>query len=316
MIWVAFDEDAGLPEHLDDASWHRLKAVFAQADSPWSAALELLGLRWPGGDVVRRTQEGAPQINASALTEMISAGCIEAVEAAQGVAYRSRTRLTRLPGLLKSQWRIDAYLAATLAREAPSEPGARLRESLALGLAMQALLLRLPAHDAARLAGWLAGSTAVPRGAAATLRSLQALQLRRTELSDAWAGIASTQAQTMRAAGPELTSNGPWQGLPVYPGRVSGCAWLVDLARPGAPPAAPYIAVFAQARPESVEHYAGAAALVFCQGGVLSHACVVAREQRIPTVTGVGRALITALRSTPEAWLCIDGSTGEVSLKT
>lgn len=77
------------------------------------------------------------------------------------------------------------------------------------------------------------------------------------------------------------------------------------------------VLVFAQARPEAVGFYVGAAALVFAEGGVLSHACVVARERGIPCVTGLGRPFWVAMQEAgvAELRLSVDGATGEVRVE-
>ena len=342
-LWFKLSEDTSLPEVLDAESRKRLQALFDSSDaaSAWSEALRELGLSWPGGAVLRWFGDIA-YVNGSAMVAMISSGWVQVTRTPEGgFAYSSRTSIAKLPALLKSQWRIENFLSSALdLKSAPPKDGAaQIRESLMLGLAMQALMLRLPKHEPRELAGWLAGSLAPPARIRKIVESLQKIQARRTLLSKAWeelfpasresssvtgaAWVWDDQGSTPVAASPTPSSTapapgpattGPWKGLPVHSGRHSGAAWLVDLRNPGAPPASPFIAVFAQARPGAVEHYAGAAALVFAEGGVLSHACAVAREQGIPTVTAAGRSLIQALQANPGAWLTVDGSTGDVEL--
>jgi phosphohistidine swiveling domain-containing protein len=347
VLWLKLSDDTSLPEVLSPADRDRLRAIFDASNpaSPWSRALSELGLQWPGGQVLEWFDDRA-YVNGSAIATMISAGWVGAVRAKDGgFAYESRTKLMKLPSLLKSQWKIDAFVSKAL--DAPSATAATdedddasaVRQSLMLGLAMQALMLRLPKHEPRELAGWLAGSSPPPSRIAKTITDLKKIQVRRTELSavweklfpraprtgpnpasdDAaawlWVGTANVSAAIEPAPRPaQADLNGPWRGLPVHPGRRSGRAWLVDLRDPVPPPPSPYIAVFAQSRPETVQHYGEAVAIVFGEGGVLSHACSIARERGVPAVTAAGRSLIAALRGRPDSWLTVDGETGEVAL--
>jgi phosphohistidine swiveling domain-containing protein len=274
-------------------------------------------------------------VNWTLWIEMISAGWIEVVPHASNFAYRSRVRMGKLPSMLKSQWKIENFLQETIdvdSSKADLHKTASLPEqiceSLKLGLAMQALMMRLPQHTPHQLAEWLAE----PKNNRPLIERIKKIQLRRTALSSAWETLFPPRPEAAHVeslawfweteAGevPALAQSAPmeaataWQGLPVHPGRCRGVARLIDLRNPPSEPLnkLPFIAVFKQARPGTIEHFAGASAIVFIEGGVLSHACTIAREQGIPTVTAVGKSLLQALATEPDLWLTVDGSTGWV----
>jgi len=105
----------------------------------------------------------------------------------------------------------------------------------------------------------------------------------------------------------------------VCPGIVEGELQWVDangflnLSEDGAPS----ILCFARARPETTEHFSNASALIFAEGGALSHACSIARERGIPTVSGLGRTFAGAIQAWRKAGVRVhvrlNGGTGEVS---
>ena len=106
-----------------------------------------------------------------------------------------------------------------------------------------------------------------------------------------------------------------WRGLPVSSGTVTGRAVFLsrDLTLPVT--SDPLIAVFLRARPETTELFGQVVAVVYAEGGALSHACTVAREQGMPCVTGLGRPFFTLLSGRDGAvWLSVDGAAGTVDI--
>ena len=172
------------------------------------------------------------------------------------------------------QWKVEKFLAGSGTSEpleALSKEAQQVR-SLALGICQQALVMRLPAHDEKTFARWVMKPNLAPQGARATLRRILQIAQERDDLSSAWG-----QEEWIEASTPPLKPSPPrsWQGLPVSPGRVQGVVGREIL-------------LFRFARPNAVEKFEGASALLFSYGGVLSHACSVARERGIPAVTAIG----------------------------
>ena len=176
-----------------------------------------------------------------------------------------------------------------------------------------------------------------------TIRQIQAVQMRRTDMSHVWkeAFPASAGETALPAGLPEFFwddaapvagnkaapprtdtgKDGVWKGLSVCAGTVTGLA----VAVPAVPePAkllalkekykAPLILVFRRARPETTELFPYADALVFTEGGVLSHACTVARERNIPSVTAVGPGFYELVKNGEKIWLSLDGSGATVKI--
>jgi phosphohistidine swiveling domain-containing protein len=264
---------------------------------------------------------------------------IEPVPAGPGhFGYRSQVRVSGFLRLARIQWRLERFMLEHLEGELPTGSDERITVSLALGLAALAHTLRLPGHRPEELARWLADPASAPAAARATLARLQKIQLRRTQLAAAWKEAFPPDASV--GTGPREAAPGfIWEGLPagaepapppapaqeeklapgetratpVFAGVASGRVELVDLQSSASSHEPGRVLVFAQARPEAVEHFAGAAALIFCEGGVLSHACTVAREQRIPCVTAAGPDFLRTVRSVRgEARAQVDGARGRI----
>jgi len=328
ILWLKVNEEVSLPGRLTTEEQGRLRAIFDSVNpaSPWRKALARLGLPVPRGDTLRFVQ-GIPYFNAGVMAEATSNGTVFPVRAPDGgVTYKSRGGLWRMGKLLLTQWKLEAFLGALPEKIPEGMEG--IEESVALGLAVQLLLLRLHAGGEQALAERLADPERAPKMERATLRKVLAAQSRRTRLSPAWASLHS--AVPNRAPAPELSAyfwNEPteqresdvapasrepksWKGIPICPGVVSG-----DLVFPGDAKQRGVL-VFAHARPSAVEHFEGATGLVFAEGGALAHACCVAREMGIPSVSGVGKDFLQHVRAWSEAGMKveiqIDGSDGSV----
>lgn len=324
-LWLKFPDEALFYRTFSAADKKRLEDIFSVSDghSPWRRALALL--RIPATDeLLLFWHENVPYFNWSAMVRIVSGGAVAALPAENG-GYRFQPDYTprRIWALLVRQWRMARFMA--------KDPGGdALAESLALGLGLQSLILQLGA-DAGQLALWLARPEQAPSKYRRLLRQIQKVQMRRTALSPAWrelfpppAGTESDdrpplpdhfwdQPPATAAASQPSRPHGPeWQGMPVCTGRRTGLAVadMQDLPGDGTP----LILVFRRARPETTEYFAHAAAVLFAEGGILSHACTVARERNLPAVTALGTDLIDYLRQRQRVWLSVDGGTGRVKV--
>jgi phosphohistidine swiveling domain-containing protein len=337
VLWLRFSDDASLPSSLTEAERRKLEEIYDADDegSIWNRAAARLGLS-PGGGKLLRWHAGAPYINWSLMTSIISCGSIDVVPRPDGgYSYVSRGTLRRLPALLKSQWRAAQYIERALAAPLPETQEEKLVESTALGLALQAIMLRLPKHTPQDLAGWLAQPDKAPPKLRQTILQMQAIQKRRTQLSPAWFELfPKREGEDM--LGPEHFWNEPppstaspgdasrqplssekmeWKGLPVCAGQVTGRVYIVRSMRNFFPPEMSDfpIFVFPRAKPETTELFPFAAALLFAEGGALSHACTIAREQGIPCITGLGQDFLQRLQELAgngSVWMTIDGAAG------
>lgn len=336
-LWMRFAEDTGLPSVLTSEERNRLLKIFDVTDPEglWVRAARALGLSIPPQTHHLRFHENSPYINWSVIVQMISSGCIETVrEPDQSFSYKTSFMGPRFFSLLWKQLRLSLYLEQKLKDGSPL-PAAQeegVIESLALGLALLSLTTRLPAHTPAMLAQWLMDPTPLSPAVQKTLRDIQKIQIRRTALSSAWHGWFVPRPDPANL--PDLPPhfwNDPveapaniaakvlmatsWRGLPVSGGAVTGRA--VFLSRDMTLPVTtdPLILVFLKARPETTELFGQASAVVYAEGGALSHACTIAREQGMPCVTGLGRPFFTMLSARDGAvWLSVDGAAGTVDI--
>jgi pyruvate,water dikinase len=324
-LWLKFPDDMPFPAQPSPEQKQRLEDIFSttEENSPWNQALRLLRLAPVAGRLIYWHLD-APYFNWSAMAKVISGGAISTVKTEHGAfAFHVSYAPRHLFALLASQWKI-----ARFERRPPTED--KIAESLALGLVLQSLLLRL-GRDEKYLATWLAGSADIPPKYLATVKQIQAVQLQRTALSPAWQEIFPHRygeaPQNLPAyfwdippfmAAPEKTAppaeTGVWKGQSVCAGQVTGLAVVAtdktDFAALKAQHKAPLILVFSRARPETTELFGHAAALVFAEGGILSHACTVARERNIPAVTGLGDDFFKQIQSINISWLAVDGGSG------
>jgi phosphohistidine swiveling domain-containing protein len=335
-LWTAFPEETLSAMPFDAAQQLALIDVFDLWDetSPFRRALARLNIAVPDAETdMVMFYKNRPYINATVLTKIVSGGAVKPV-ADETAGYRFQT--SRSPfayvRLFKLQWRLTQYLQEALQRNAvPEEDDAALAESLALGLCLQALMMRLNAAARGNLAQYLADPKAAPAAQRATVMQLQAVQMRRTQLSPVWHKLFPKQEGAVTevppyfwdhptditaAALPQNISSEQrlFYGMPVVGGQVSGLAVvMVDDVLPPEKPADKCVFVFRYARPEAVEAYTMADAVLFGDGGALSHACVVAREQGIPCITGLGGAFYDRMKAADnQTWLAIDGAAAMV----
>lgn len=315
-LWIKFPEEAMFYRRFDAAEKKALEAVFSTADaaSPWRRALRLLGLASRPGNLIF-WHEDVPYFNGSLFVQLVSGGAITAVPEGAEYRFSTRTGLRDLWALLCAQWKTSVFLARA------GDGDDKIAESLALGLGLQSLMLQL-GKGIDHLAGWLAAPSTVPPRYKRLVRQIQAVQVRRTALSPAWKDVfphwqqaddapqglpaffwdapSAAVALPQKSAGDDA-----WPCTPVCGGQVVGRAVTDMKNRPAG--GDPLILVFRQARPETTELFDNAAGLVFAEGGVLSHACTIARERNIPAVTGAGTAFYDYVQRNPGLWIALDG---------
>lgn len=307
-LWVAFSGDTSLPPVLDHAGKRALEDIFNGLDkkSPLHLSMTALGLMLAPA-VMLRWDGDTPQINWSGIVTAISGGWVLAVGEGD---YRVQKSAAAFLGFLKIQWRVSAYLARTLKADIPRSVDAQIAESLSLGFASLALTFRLPRHDQAQLAQWLAQPPARLRR---TLGQIQAIQLRRTRLTPAWQALFPWKEDVDTPLVPLEVTRTEWKGIAVSGGRVTACLLFEAAETPG-----PAVFAFKRARPETTELFPHAAAILYAEGGAMSHACTVAREMGLPCVTALGaefyRDMQALAAQRKNVWLIVDGQTGQVGL--
>ena len=338
ILWLAFPDDSLAGRRFDAPAQARLAQIFDVSDleSPWMRALKILKMPPPPADVqMIGWRGGVPYINGSALAVIVTDGTAVAVpDAARGYRFVTPRKLLSLPRVMGQQWRVTRFVQDRLRRlsEPDRDP---LVESLALGLAVQVLLMRLDAAALAKMPQYLVNPSAAPMMHRQTFSWLQDLQMRRTALSPAWhqlfldvpktdAGVPAPyfwddEAEVVQAASaaPAVDQGGLYHGQPVFAGRAHGFAEVIARAEDNPEPRSERrIFVFRHARPETTVYFSQAAAVVYAHGGVLSHACVVARDMGVPCVTGLGDEFYERV-SAPEnqpAMLSVDAASGNVKI--
>jgi phosphohistidine swiveling domain-containing protein len=335
VLWFRFSDEASLPYPLTPEERGKLDSIYDTHDegSVWNRAAARLGFPVGGGQLLRWHGD-VPYINWSLVTSIVSCGAMQAVRAPDGgYTFAERGTLLRVPALLKSQWRVAQYIEATLDGPLPFTLDGKIVESTALGLALETITLRLPGHTPLDLAGWLAAPDKAPSRVRRTVMQMQAIQKRRTQLSPAWFELFPKR-EGREISGPAYFWNDPpaeelvpadpparavsgedaWQGLPVCAGQVTGRVFIVrSIKNFQHPDMSDFpVLVFPRARPETTDLFPCAAALLFAEGGALSHACTVAREQGIPCITGLGADFLARMETLAanKAWLSIDGARG------
>lgn len=325
ILWVKFPDEVLQSTVFDAAGRDKLEAIFStDTTSAWSHALAALGLP-PVAAQLLYWHNGTPYFNQSAMMAVVSGGAMEVV-ASDGAGYAVQTRYTpqNIWRLIKAQFSIARFLGQSFT-------GDPLVESIALGIVLQSLVMQL-GKDALNLAALMANP---PPRHRKTVAQIQQVQLRRTALSHAWHAIFPAKPSTEAIATLEyfwdkpidilpaaiVTVSNPstWQGQPVTMGQVTGVAVVVlsvsnppDFAAIKARYQAPLILIFKRARPETTEVFSHGAALLFANGGVLSHACTIAREMNIPCVTALGDNFYESMQAQHGQWLTVDATAATV----
>lgn len=357
ICWMKFSEEASLPASFTPEEQRRFEAIYdpTDPDSVWSRSCDMLALPRSNGPLVSWFMN-VPYVNWNALVETVSCGWITVVQQGASWNYLERRNLFTMPKLFKSQWRIERYVDRILnGAPLPYAQEEQILESTALGLSLQAIMQRLPKNSPQEFASWLAEPNKAPLTVRKTMMQIQSIQRRRSQLSNAWLTMFPPRpARDQGMSTPEMFWDRPpegfvatplhakaapandaaaepvtatpadttveWQGLSVCGGQVTGRAFPVssmkDFKAPGMQDLP--ILVFPRARPETVELFPHAAALLFAEGGALSHACTVAREQGIPCVTGLGENFFQRIQQLEaqhgKVWLVMDGGAAQVKV--
>lgn len=304
-LWLRFTDESALPCVLPKESALRLERELdpKRAGSLLERAFRATGLRAPSNTApwtqfIPWNDHRVGYLNATLWVETLSCGMSSVARAADGgFQILPRFRPLRLSQLLRAQWRLSTLLAEL---DEPVPESQRLERSLALGIALQLVQMRLPRHSPRDLAEWLADPSRAPRSAQRTLALLARIQSRRGALSSAWCERFQVSSELTApeefpehfwdqfrfapAAAPVKSGAHRFEGIPVFPGAGEGLLRL----RAGE------LALYPAATPHALE--CGARALFFCRGGVLSHACVLVRERKTPCITGLGSGLEEELR--------------------
>lgn len=319
-VWLKFPTEMALPAVLSVEQKAQFEQLFDGNNplSAWSIAAASLGFHPPSPAMpFLRWEENTPFINWAAVVAMISCGWVELVPLApDGFTYQTRYRFSRLPRLINSQWKMSLYLQQEI--KMPVSTQEKLQESIKLGIILQAMMLRLPPHTPAQLAQWLQNTAAAPPKICKTLEGIADLQKRRNVLSSAWQEVFPCPAEqenisrveeTLPVQAVDKISSPEWQGIPVAgTGFISGIAiFKKDLP---VETTDPLILIFPRARPETTEYFGQGAAVLYGDGGVLCHACTIAREQTIPCVTALGQEFIQDMQNltaqNKTVWLSVD----------
>jgi phosphohistidine swiveling domain-containing protein len=337
LLWLKVADEVGIPSVLSSEEETSLALIFdaENSGSAWSLAIARLGFRqpWHLGPVLRFVG-GVPFFNGSLLAAITSQGTIVPRRGENDrVIYESKLGLFGIFRMMHAHWRLEVFLRS---EEPIADP---IEESIALGLAIQSLSQRLPAKGELDTAAWLADPTSAPAPLRPTIEKILRLQRRRNSLSPAWKTLfpdlkprpADGQESSLPAhfwnepaalkaqENPQTESflGRTAKGIPISSGKASGRLILVE-GYPAILPAieGPLVLLFPKARPETTELFPQAIAVVYGEGGALSHACSIAREQGMVCVSGLGKNLVKEAH----AWLNagkivyaeVDGTTGEL----
>jgi len=330
-LWLKFPDEALFTARFSDADKTVLDDVFSlNRQSPFMRALILIGLQPPAADThMIYWYRDLPYFNWSALVRIISGGTIHARKSSGGgYAFSHSYAPKHLWALIRGYWNMTRFLAQ------PQTDADPLAQSIGLGFIMQSLVLRLGNHVES-MPTWLASPATAPKRYRSIIDEIQRIQLRRTSLSHVWTALfpnAGNANDTATAPAffwddaipsdiPTHVTEQKAKGVSVCAGIVTGIALAVrdtrDAARIKDLKAklnAPVILVFRYARPETTELFALADGMVFCEGGVLSHACTVAREYNKAAITQMGQAFFDSVETavTP-VWLTMDGAIGTLT---
>lgn len=230
-------------------------------------------------------------------------------------------------------WNISRYIENHIAPDIPmhDDNTEKLVESLALGFCILALTLRIPSRNTALLHDGLTNNnSAIPAIFQRVITQIKALQNRRNQLSSAWATFFPEKGQLESSldlpeffwdtptpntssisassdkAPTELPNN--WHGIAIAGGLITGRAFLVRTradAEQVKVSGERLVLIFPMARPETTELFSYAVAVLYAQGGVLSHAASIAREQNLPSITGLGKKFIADISQHLEQYPCL-----------
>lgn len=338
-LWLKFPDEVLFSHNFTEETRIILQQIFSnsESDSPWLQALSLLRFqRQATNKPMIKWYKNTPYFNWSLYTQLISGGGVHIVKESDGGFSQSFSyKMKHIWSLIAVQWNVARFLTRKSVIKNP------LVESIALGMAMQSLIMRMNVDDDC-LAKWLSMPEGAPSKHRKTVEQIQAIQMRRTEITDAWhqefpSAVSEitnedlpdyfwdddvpnvTEKEPAILASPK---DGIWKGKSVCAGNAVGLVILID--RNIDPQAIkdvrnsqkePIILLFKNARPETTEFFEHADAIIYCNGGVLSHACTVAREVGIPCVTAVGNEFFHLIKnSDQDLFVLVDAHNGFVKL--
>ena len=279
--WIRFADESISPQSFSAESLSAMEEL-------WRKALIQIGYDNLPKEAFFRLNMGTAELN---LEQML------AVLRADGVF-----------SLLKMQWKIEKYLSGF---QTDADPDLQVR-SLGLGICQQALRMRLRSPSEEELARCLIKPQLAPRSARRTINQLLKIQKQRDAISNCWKNFVKTESHAHSTDEVEVIANEAshtvWSGLPVVPGFTRGKFWIAPNNEMGKVPEDASILIFRKARPETVSYFPAASGIIFIEGGLLSHACSVAREMKIPCMTQVDPNFLSALLKIKTAELILNVS--------
>lgn len=300
-IWKKFADDCGLPDDMDDKAKDILMNVFAadNTTSLWSQALTALVLYEDVPDEgAMRWQGDAPHIHWGYLVRLVSGGAADYVDGEYHISYAPH----KFWRLMTAQWRMSRYVLLKTKNNVPlpTTDNEQIVESLALGICLLGLTFRLKNMDETALAAALSDPLQLPMSVRQTITQMQAIQKRRTALSPAWSRLFpihhSTQKNIDVGHAPRaISDNDTWRGIGVCGNDVVGRAVFLNRVSDFKlldKTSDPLVLIFARARPETVELFGHAVAVLYGDGGVMSHACTISRETNFPCITALGQEAV------------------------
>ena len=313
-LWIKFAEDTSLPDVMDAAAQAKLDKIFDTRDarSPWMQAASLLEQNTPPDNIIYWL-ENAPYIDWSYMVHLVSADTVRVVNDGQGGRKMvSSTTLSGLWKLIKAQWRISHYILARTKADTPlpGTPEEQIIESLALGLCYLSLTQR--------------------KQTPATRAQMADIQKRRTALSPAWQELFppgedkpsshlppffwNTPPPVVAGGDVKISDQTEWRGIAVCGSEITGLVLISPDAATCQAATDPVIAVFPRARPDTVMVFPHVAAVLYGDGGTMSHACTVARGSNLSCITGLGQGFVKSLLARPGAWVRVNPSNGTVHI--
>lgn len=356
VLWLKFDNDTSLPYPLTKTEKEKLTLIFnLKTNSPFKKALNCLGLesRTSSKNLITWFEDTA-YVNWSFFVTTVSCGTIKIIPSKNGYQMKPNYSLFSLLKLIKTQWKIQNFIEN--AENSPTDldhTEAAIQQSLALGLVILALTLRLSSKSQSNLAESLLSMDAAAKKDQATLKLIQSLQVKRTSLSRAWEKLfvkrpncenpwpgpdflwgpedsppediirwnTNSTNTTQNHTTPDQNFSEPfkWNGIPVCGGNAVGTLFYCkDFSQKSLHNiktlGTPIVLAFPYAKPESVDFFPYSAALLFAHGGFVSHACTVAREHGIPCITNLGKQFSRWCAENSGQLVEVNATEGKVSL--
>ncbi|MGE4233015.1 MAG: PEP-utilizing enzyme [Bacteriovoracia bacterium] len=296
--FIAFDEEVSLSFPMNKQDKAKLNALFNENDyqSAWNKALRSLNFKDYPKRSLLKWKDGTAFLNIRLLSEILSFG------------LSSKFSLRSWFKLLVFHFNLEARIDSILRSSLPETNEDKIVESIVLALIIFSLTQRIKNRNASMFSEWMARPSVAPIFFRKDLNHIQNLQLRRTRLSSAWKEIFP-DSNNNGALEPTIESSQmEFIGVPVCYGSredtlIEGIPVIITASSLKSDVKAireeiknkpsPRILVFNQAIPETTEVFDLGEGLLFCIGGTLSHACTIARERNIVSLTNLGRPFFT-----------------------